>query len=118
LEIPDEDCDMDNAAAAKEGEKILSKISERDYVIGLDPNGAMIASEAFAEKINSLFVSGHSNLCFLVGGSVGLSQQVKNRCNELVSFSPLTFPHQLFRLILLEQLYRCFKINANETYHK
>ena len=100
-----------------EGEKILSKIKDDEYVIALDIAGEKISSIDFAKKIDKVF-NNNSKLTFVIGGSYGLSQEVKKRSNYLLSFSKMTFPHQLFRLILLEQIYRSFKIQNNETYHK
>ncbi len=117
--VGDEDGNGDpNTAIEKESEKILVKIPKNSYIIGLDISGKQLSSEDLAKKIEALFISGQSHLCFIIGGSYGLSQEVKEKCDYLLSFSQMTFPHQLFRLILLEQIYRCFKINRNETYHK
>ncbi len=119
IEIKDE---KDNDAAEKsktiEGERILSKINPRDVVITLDPQGQMSDSVAFAERLAAYQLAGQSRLCFIIGGSNGLSGAVLKRAQWSVSFSPMTFPHQLFRIILLEQIYRAFKINKGETYHK
>lgn len=100
-----------------EGEKILKKISDDEYVITLDINGKSISSLEFAKKIDSVFNS-NSKLTFVIGGSYGLSGDVKKRSNYSLSFSKMTFPHQLFRVVLLEQIYRAYKINNNESYHK
>ena len=100
-----------------EGKKILSKIKDDEYVIGLDIEGKAISSLEFAKKIDSVFLN-FSKLTFVIGGSYGLSKEVKDRSNFLVSFSKMTFPHQMFRVILLEQIYRSYKINNNESYHK
>ena len=100
-----------------EGEKILSKIKDDEYVIALDIAGEKISSIDFAKKIDKVF-NNNSKLTFVIGGSYGLSQEVKKRSNYLLSFSKMTFPHQLFRVILLEQIYRAYKINNNESYHK
>lgn len=100
-----------------EGEKILSKIKEDEYVISLDIAGEKLSSLEFAKKIDKVF-NNNSKLTFIIGGSYGLSQDVKKRSNYLLSFSKMTFPHQLFRVILLEQIYRAYKINNNESYHK
>lgn len=100
-----------------EGEKILSKIRDDEYVIALDISGDSISSIDFAKKINNVFNS-YSKLTFVIGGSYGLSSLVKKRSNYLLSFSKMTFPHQMFRVILLEQIYRAYKINNNESYHK
>lgn len=100
-----------------EGEKILSKIRDDEYVIALDISGESISSIDFAKKIDNVFNS-YSKLVFVIGGSYGLSSQVKKRSDYLLSFSKMTFPHQMFRVILLEQIYRAYKINNNESYHK
>lgn len=119
IEMPDENCNSDPAAAARlEGEKILEKIPQNSYIIALDISGKEFDSEEFATKIEKIFTSGKNNICFVIGGSVGLSDEVKAKADSVVSFSRMTFPHQLFRLILLEQIYRSCKINRNETYHK
>lgn len=117
--VGDEDGNGDRKTAIeKESVKILDKIPKNTYVIGLDISGKQLSSQDLAKKINDLFITGQSHLCFIIGGSYGLSQDVKQKCDYLLSFSKMTFPHQLFRLILFEQIYRCFKINRNETYHK
>lgn len=119
IEIPDEDCDANKMIAInKEGEGILSKIPKGAYVIACDPKGQMFTSEVFAEKLQNIFNSSVSDICFIIGGSAGLSQGVKDRANMLISFSKMTFAHNLFRVILAEQIYRAFKILNNETYHK
>lgn len=107
-----EDSDM-----TEEKDKILKCIDSKDYVITLDIEGKMISSAELADKIDKTFIT-HSNICFVIGGSYGLNQKVKDRANFSLSFSKFTFPHQLFRVILLEQIYRSFKILNNETYHK
>ena len=100
-----------------EGEKIISKIRDDEYVIALDISGEGVSSIDFAKKINNVFNS-YSKLTFVIGDSYGLSSLVKKRSNYLLSFSKMTFPHQMFRVILLEQTYRAYKINNNESYHK
>ena len=103
----------------KEGEKILSKVVKDAYVILLDLKGAKLDSLGFAKEIeNILCVKGCSHIAFIIGGSIGIGENVKKQANFAVSFSDMTFPHQLMRLILLEQIYRVLKINNNETYHK
>ena len=99
-----------------EGKDILSKLSN-EYVIALDPKGEMIDSIEFSRKIDTIYNTS-SDISFVIGGSYGLSKEVKSRANYIMSFSKLTFPHQLFRLILLEQIYRAYKIIRNETYNK
>lgn len=107
-----EDSNMD-----EEANRILKHIDKRDYVITLEINGNIIDSREFARKIDITFITNPS-ICFVIGGSDGLSPEVKKRRDYALSFSSMTFPHQLFRVILLEQIYRAFKINNNETYHK
>ncbi len=102
----------------KEGNKILDKIKEREYVILLDVEGKLISSEDLAGKLAELSLSGDSNLVFVIGGSNGVSEDVRKKANFKLSFSKMTFPHQLMRVILLEQIYRGFKINRGEAYHK
>lgn len=101
----------------KEGESILKKIKEKDYVITLEIEGLKMNSNQLAWKIDNILTI-NSNIDFVIGGSYGLSEAVKKRSNLKLSFSDLTFPHQLFRVILLEQIYRSFKIINNEAYHK
>jgi 23S rRNA (pseudouridine1915-N3)-methyltransferase len=102
----------------KEGERILSKISQDTYVIALAINGKMKNSEELAEDLDKLATYGKSKIAFVIGGSLGLSEEVLKRSNEKLSFSKMTFPHQLMRLILVEQIYRAYRINRNEPYHK
>ncbi len=102
----------------KEGERILKYISDSMYVIALAIEGKECSSVKFAERLERLGVEGNSDICFVIGGSLGLSKDVYKRADELLSFSPMTFPHQLMRVILLEQIYRCFRITHNEPYHK
>lgn len=100
-----------------EAKKILSVIKS-GYIIALDFRGKQLTSEEFAERINSLAISGQSTVNFIIGGSVGLSEEIRKTSDFILSFSNFTFPHQLMRLILYEQLFRCFKIIRGETYHK
>jgi len=102
----------------KEGERILAKISPDTYVIALAIDGKQRSSEDLADMIDKLGTYGKSKIAFVIGGSLGLSKDVLNRADEKLSFSKMTFPHQLMRLILLEQVYRAFRINRNEPYHK
>ena len=102
----------------KEGKKILSKIKDNSYVIALAIDGKNLSSEELAETINKLGVRGISNITFVIGGSLGLSDEVLSRADYKLSFSKMTFPHQLMRLILLEQVYRVYRINNGEPYHK
>jgi 23S rRNA (pseudouridine1915-N3)-methyltransferase len=102
----------------REGERILEKIPNDAYVIALAIEGKMKSSEQFAASIDKLATYGKSKIAFIIGGSLGLSKQVMQRADEALSFSKMTFPHQLMRLILLEQIYRAFRINRGEPYHK
>lgn len=107
----------DDQNYTKEINNILRNIKESDYNIALDLQGKALTSISLATKIDKVLME-HSNLSFIIGGSLGLNDEVKNKCQEVISFSSLTFPHGLFRGILLEQIYRAGKINNNETYHK
>ena len=100
------------------GLEILNKIKDNMYVIAMDLQGDMKTSEQFAKQLSQLALSGDSNVAFIIGGSLGLSDEVKKRANYKLCFSKMTFPHQLFKLILLEQVYRAYRINNNEPYHK
>lgn len=102
----------------KEGERILAKISSDTHVIALAIEGSMKTSEQLAENLDRLATYGKSKIAFVIGGSLGLSEDVMKRANETLSFSKMTFPHQLMRLILVEQIYRAFRINRGEPYHK
>ncbi len=99
-----------------EGNKILSNI-KNSYVIALDLKGKQYSSEDFSTKLENIALL-NSNITFIIGGSLGLSQEVLQKSNELICFSKMTFPHQLIRVFLLEQLFRAFKIQNNETYHR
>lgn len=102
----------------KEGEKILKVIPSNSYVIALALNGEMLDSVELANKMIDIFNKGNSNITFIIGGSLGLSNEVLKRADYRLCFSKMTFPHKLMQVILLEQVYRAFKINNNETYHK
>ncbi len=124
IEIADEKA-PENMSAAQveqvkqiEGARILKRVADSDYVISLEIAGKALSSEQLADKIDQLAISGKSQLCLVIGGSLGLSEEVRRRSNFALSFSSMTFPHQLMRVILLEQIYRSFKIIKNETYHK
>ena len=99
-----------------EGNKILSFV-KNSYVISLDLKGKQYTSEEFSDKLEKLSLN-NSSISFIIGGSLGLSNEVINKSNELICFSKMTFPHQLIRLFLLEQIFRAFKISNNETYHR
>ncbi|TFB21136.1 23S rRNA (pseudouridine(1915)-N(3))-methyltransferase RlmH [Filobacillus milosensis] len=123
-EVPDEHAPESLSEAEKEevknkeGVKLLTKLSTDTYVITLEIDGKQLTSEAFAKKLDELATYGRSKVAFVIGGSLGLSDEVKERSDFSISFSKMTYPHQLMRLILLEQVYRGFKINRNEPYHK
>jgi 23S rRNA (pseudouridine1915-N3)-methyltransferase len=102
----------------KEGERILAKISPDSYVIALAIEGKLKSSEELAKDIDNLAIYGKSKIAFVIGGSLGLSTNVLKRANDKLSFSKMTFPHQLMKLILVEQIYRAFRINRGEPYHK
>jgi len=102
----------------KEGERILKALKEDSYCIALAIEGSMLSSEELAEKIEFLGVSGSSHISFIIGGSLGLSSEVLKRADYQLSFSRMTFPHQLMRVVLLEQIYRAYRINSNQPYHK
>lgn len=109
---------VEEAIRAKEAERILKYVKEDAYVITLEIGGKQLSSEEFAEKIEKLGVQGTSHIIFIIGGSIGLGKDVLAKSDYALSFSKMTFPHQLMRVILLEQIYRCYRINANEPYHK
>ena len=114
IELPDYNYDK-NKTIYEEGKNILSKIKDTDFVVTLEIEGNRLSSEELASFIDKNI---SKNTTFIIGGSYGLSDEVKNRSNYKLSFSNLTFPHQLFRVIILEQIYRSFKIINNENYHK
>lgn len=124
VEVKDEACPENSSKLEMEkikeveGERILSKISKGAYVIALDIGGKALTSEDFAKKIEDLSVEGISSIDFIIGGSLGLSEGVKNKSDYRLSFSKFTFPHGLMRLILVEQVYRAFRIINNHPYHK
>ncbi|MDF2547699.1 MAG: rRNA ((1915)-N(3))-methyltransferase RlmH [Anaerosolibacter sp.] len=124
IEVPDEKApenlsqkEMEQVKGA-EGENILKHVKEGMYVIALDIQGKMLSSEELADKMEKLGLQGNSSIAFIIGGSLGLSNEVRKRADFRLSFSPMTFPHQLMRVILLEQIYRGFRIMKNEPYHK
>ena len=124
VELPDEKT-PDNASDAqnhqimeKEGERILAKISDRDYVIVLAIEGKQLPSEEFSKVIADATLRGYSDIVFVIGGSLGLADKVKKRANLKLSFGLLTLPHQLMRLVLAEQIYRAFMIQQGSPYHK
>lgn len=117
IELEDEGIKDDKVALKKEKEKILKYLNTKDYIIVLDISGKEITSLEFADKIDKTLII-NSDITFIIGGSYGLDEEIKSLSNYRLSFSKMTFPHQLFRLILLEQIYRAYKINHNEEYHK
>ena len=117
IEVKDISYDDIDKSINLEGIEILKHIDSKDYVITLEIEGKELSSEEFAEKIESI-QSINPNITFVIGGSYGLSENVKERSNYKLSFSKMTLPHQLFRIVLLEQIYRSFKILNNESYHK
>ena len=102
----------------EEGSSILKNIKDGSYVISLEIKGDALSSEELAQKMDRLMTGGKSHVTFIIGGSLGLSGRVSDRADMKLSFSKMTFPHQMMRIILLEQIYRSFKIISNETYHK
>ena len=117
IELQDINNDNTNIILEKERDLILDKIKEKDYIITLEIEGKEISSIDLSNKINELQIT-NSNITFIIGGSYGLHQDIKDKSNFKLSFSKMTFPHQLFRIMLLEQIYRSYKILNNETYHK
>ena len=124
IEVPDEKAPEELSETEmvqvkqKEGERILAKIGPDAYVIALAINGKLKSSEELADTLDKLATYGKSKIAFVIGGSLGLSDEVLKRADEQLSFSKMTFPHQLMRLILVEQIYRAYRINRNEPYHK
>lgn len=124
IEVPDEKAPEELSETEmiqvkqKEGERILGKIGPDTYVIALAINGKLKSSEELADSLDKLATYGKSKIAFIIGGSLGLSDELLRRSDEQLSFSKMTFPHQLMRLILVEQIYRAFRINRGEPYHK
>ncbi len=124
IEVPDEKAPEQLSEAQmiqvkeKEGERLLAKVSQDTFVIALAIDGEMWSSERLAKEIDKLATYGRSKVAFMIGGSLGLSAAVLQRADCKLSFSKMTFPHQLMRLILVEQVYRAFRINRGEPYHK
>ncbi len=108
----------ESAVRAKEGERILKFVRDDAYVITLEIDGAQLSSESLSERIENLGIQGKSHIIFIIGGSIGLGEEVRGRSDFALSFSKMTFPHQLMRVILLEQIYRSFRIINGEPYHK
>lgn len=117
IEVKDEGLVEESKAIALEADKIKKQLSPRDYIITMEIEGKQLTSEEFSEKLNQIQIE-NSNIVFIIGGSYGLSDEIKQMSKLHLSFSKMTFPHQLFRVLLLEQIYRCYKILNNESYHK
>lgn len=117
IEVKDEGLVEEKKSIQLEGEKISKYLSPKDYIITLEIEGKQVSSEELAEKLNQIQIE-NSNITFIIGGSYGLSNEIKQKAKIHLSFSKMTFPHQLFRVLLLEQIYRAFKILNNESYHK
>ena len=116
---PDKASESENQKILEiEGQRILSKVGDRDFVIVLAIEGKTLPSEEFSKRLEEASIKGFSTLTFIIGGSLGLAQDVKNRANLSVSFGRLTLPHQLMRLVLVEQIYRAFTIQQGSPYHK
>ena len=116
---PDKASESENQKILEiEGQRILSKVGDRDFVIVLAIEGKTFSSEEFSKQLEEASIKGFSTLTFIIGGSLGLSSAVKNRANLSVSFGRLTLPHQLMRLVLVEQIYRAFTIQQGSPYHK
>lgn len=109
---------VEDAIRSKEAERILKYVKDDAFVITLEINGKQLSSEELAGKIDKLGVQGTSHIIFIIGGSIGLGQEVLQKSNYALSFSKMTFPHQLMRVILLEQIYRSYRIINGEPYHK
>ena len=124
IEVPDEKTpdhaseNLELQIKGKEAERLMKHISDSMYVIALDLRGQQYDSVAFSKKLSNLKVGGKSHIAFVIGGSLGIHPQVLSRADESISFSKMTFPHQLMRLILMEQLYRAMRIECGEPYHK
>lgn len=117
IEVKDEGLVEKDKALKLEQEKIEKHINNKDYIITLEIEGKEYTSEELAKQLDNIFIN-NSTITFIIGGSYGLSDEIKKQANTHLSFSKMTFPHQLFRVLLLEQIYRAYKINNNENYHK
>ena len=117
IELPDESQGEVNKIIKLEGEKIERYLNSKDFIISLEIEGKSLTSTEFASLIDQKLIE-YSNITFIIGGSYGIDASIKEKSNYHLSFSKMTFPHQLFRIFLLEQIYRSFKINNNESYHK
>ena len=117
VEVNDVDLNNKELNLEKEKESLLKYINDKDYIVTLEIEGKQMSSEEFSQTIDKTLIN-YSNITFIVGGSYGIHDDIKTKSNLKLSFSKMTFPHQLFRIILLEQIYRGFKIIKNESYHK
>lgn len=124
IEVPDEKT-IENSSESeinivkqKEAERIMKHINDNAYIITLEINGNMLDSLTLSDKINTLGIKGHSHIIFIIGGSLGLHDKISVRSDYHLSFSKMTFPHQLMRVVLMEQIYRSYRIINNEPYHK
>lgn len=117
IEVKDEGLVEKEKAIFMEGEKIKKHLNAKDYIITLEINGQELTSIEFSNRLDKILIE-NSNIAFIIGGSYGLSKDITSLSKMHLSFSKMTFPHQLFRVILLEQIYRAFKIKNNESYHK
>lgn len=124
IELPDEKLPLNinpsliSQIKDKEANNILSHLPKNSYILALDLKGKQYSSEDFSKKITDISLNSFSNITFIIGGTLGLSNEVLNNSNELISFSKMTFPHQLIRIFLLEQIFRAFKISNHEIYHR
>ena len=124
IELPDEKLpnnlndSLINQIKQKESNNILSHIEKGSYVLALDLKGKQFSSEEFSKKITDISLNSFSSITFIIGGTLGLYENVLKNSNQLICFSKMTFPHQLIRIFLLEQIFRAFKISNNETYHR
>ena len=117
IEVNDVDLNNKDLNLEKEKESLLKHINDKDYIVTLEIEGKQLSSEEFSQMIDKTLIN-YPNITFIIGGSYGIHNDIKKKSNLKLSFSKLTFPHQLFRIILLEQIYRGFKIVKNESYHK
>ena len=117
VELPDSKIDIPSIALQEEKEQILKQITNKDYLITLEIEGKQLSSTEFSSKLEKIYQT-HSTITFIIGGSHGIHEEIKEKSSFSLSFSLMTFPHQLFRVLLLEQIYRAYKIIKNESYHK
>lgn len=117
VELEDEGIKDKSVALRREKDKILKNITSKDFIVTLEIDGKQFTSVEFSKKLDSLQIN-YPNICFIIGGSYGLDDEIKRLSQLKLSFSSMTFPHQLFRIMLLEQIYRAYKIKTGESYHK